>query len=201
MEKTEVKVTKYIVTPEELLGALGIKGRLTWLYFAEKENRPNNIKLNFLFTGAEECGTIGIRVFYNDFKKQNRGDKNLFLNFDAIGKQVYVISHRNDDKEFDGILGEFTNSSSSDFLNLRFKKNKGFIGIHTDGYYLKKRKLTCVSFGDWESLKYIHSEKDTLDKIDPLVLKSLCEFIIRKIHKIDVQQCHSKGKDLNKEKG
>ena len=37
MEKTEVKVTKYIVTPEELLGALGIKGRLTWLYFAEKE--------------------------------------------------------------------------------------------------------------------------------------------------------------------
>lgn len=37
MEKTEVKVTKYIVTPEELLSALNMKGRLRWLHFIEKD--------------------------------------------------------------------------------------------------------------------------------------------------------------------
>lgn len=37
MEKTEVKVIKYVITPEELLKALGIKGRLNWLYFVEKD--------------------------------------------------------------------------------------------------------------------------------------------------------------------
>ncbi|MFX1311351.1 MAG: M28 family peptidase, partial [Promethearchaeota archaeon] len=57
-------------------------------YYANPENRLSNYNLWFLFTGAEECGTMGIRHFYNNLKNFNP-KKSIIFNLESIANHVY----------------------------------------------------------------------------------------------------------------
>jgi len=59
-------------------------------YYSIPENRLLNYDIWFLFTGAEECGTMGIRHFYNNLINFYPY-KSVIFNFESIAKQVYLF--------------------------------------------------------------------------------------------------------------
>jgi len=83
------------------------------------------------------------------------------------------------------IYNAFLNNSKG--LEIKRNPKKIYFGSHSDGYYLKKIKFEGIGIGDLESYKYLHSTRDTVDKVDSLLLKNLCEMIIENLIVFDNQ--------------
>ncbi|MFX1494986.1 MAG: M28 family metallopeptidase [Promethearchaeota archaeon] len=144
-------------------------------HYLNSEFRLNNFNLYFVFSGAEESGTMGIRHFYQSIKELDR-NKTIILNFDAIGKNVYFFPGKPINKNVQILIQKFLNNSQK--LDIKIISKRFYIGSRSDGYFLKKRGFRGIGIGDMESYKFIHSANDTVDKIDTSILKDLCEIII-----------------------
>jgi len=141
-----------------------------------------NYDLWFVFTGCEECGTMGIRSFYRLIENFDR-DSTIIINFDAIGKIVTMFEGKYKPEGVIKLYDMFLNNEKG----LRFLTNpkKISFGTHSDGFYLKKKLFQGLEFGDINSYQYMHSIEDNLDKSDPKLLKILCEVIIDNLKKLD----------------
>ena len=150
-------------------------------YYIKPENKLKSHDLYFVFTGAEESGTMGIRNFYANIKNCDR-EKTFIINFDAIAKKVNL---------WDSGLLENKNFKSSTYLLenreiLIWEKAKRFyIGTYSDGIFLLNHKFQGIGNGDESSYKYVHSIQDNVDKIDVSVLRKLCKFYIMLINDLD----------------
>ena len=153
-------------------------------YFSNPESRLKQFNLWFVFTGVEECGTMGIRNFYQKIKHLNREETILF-NFDAIAKSCYLFPGKNMPDQIKTIFSMFGKNNKG--LEIKRNPKKIPFGSHTDGYYLKKKAFQGIGFGDLESYEHIHSFHDTVDKVDSLLLKRLCEMIIDNLIVFDNQ--------------
>ena len=58
------------------------------------------------------------------------------------------------------------------------KARRFYIGTYSDGLFLLNKKFKGLGNGDKSSYEHIHSANDDVDKIDPRVLKILCEFYV-----------------------
>ncbi|MHA1293297.1 MAG: M28 family metallopeptidase [Promethearchaeota archaeon] len=141
-----------------------------------------NLNIWFVLTGAEECGTQGVRRFYEIIKSSEKEDI-LIMNFDSIGTKVDLIK-----------FGLTTHNSfkyqeiflrKAKELNLDIKTRRCPIGVHTDGYYLFKKGYRGLEFGDWESYRYLHSSQDTIDKVDPSLLAKVCQLVVDSLNEIN----------------
>ena len=137
-----------------------------------------------MFTGVEECGTMGIRNFYQIIKDLNKEESMLF-NFDAIATNTYFFPNRKTSDQIKTIFNMFAKNNKDLVIKLNSKKIP--FGSHTDGYYLKKKDFHGIGFGDLECYEYIHSIHDTIDKVDTSLLKRLCETIIDNLIVFDDQ--------------
>ncbi|MEJ2248729.1 MAG: M28 family peptidase [Candidatus Lokiarchaeota archaeon] len=59
-------------------------------YYNNPENRLHNYSMWFLFTGAEECGTMGIRHFYNNNEYLDP-KKSIIFNLESIAKHIFLF--------------------------------------------------------------------------------------------------------------
>ena len=153
-------------------------------YYSNPEFRLNHFNLWFVFTGAEECGTMGIRNFCYKLEHINK-KKSIIFNFDAIAKNIYLLPGKKMSGNVKSIYNTFLNNSKG--LEIKRNPKKIYFGSHSDGYYLKKIKFEGIGIGDLESYKYLHSTRDTVDKVDSLLLKNLCEMIIENLIVFDNQ--------------
>ena len=136
-------------------------------YYSDEKNRLNNNNLWFLFTGAEENATMGIRHLYHKIKHLDR-TRSFMLNFDTIGAQIDVIT---------GKRGEFFFKNTKDFtVNLHKPKRIHF--ARSDAYVLANNGFGGFGVLDKSSYRYIHSKEDTIDKVDTNLLKRLLEHIV-----------------------
>ena len=158
-------------------------------YYSNPKNRLNNYNLWFVFTGAEESGTMGVRNFYNDIKYFDR-DKTFIINFDSIAKKVNLWDHgllnNKNYKSFNYIL------ENKDIMSLEKKTHRFYIGTYSDGLFLLNKGFKGLGNGDKSSYNYIHSVNDDVAKIDVKVLKKLCQFYTILLNEVDI--------NLNKEK-
>ncbi|NHJ20664.1 MAG: M20/M25/M40 family metallo-hydrolase [Candidatus Lokiarchaeota archaeon] len=153
-------------------------------HFSNPEFRLKHYNIFFVFTGAEECGTMGIRNFYQlvkDFDKE----ETIIFNFDSIAKNTYLFPDKNSSDQVKTVFRMLTNKKN-DLIIKRNPKKLPF-GSHSDGYYLKKKGFHGIGFGDLECEEYIHSVNDTVDKVDISLLKRLCETIIDNLIAFDDQ--------------
>ena len=165
--------------------ASGIACVLEFLnYYSNPEFRLNHYNLWFVFTGAEECGTMGIRNFCYKLEHINKKESIIF-NFDAIAKNIYLFPGKKMSGNVKSIYNTFLNNNKG--LEIKRNPKKIYFGSHSDGYYLKKNKFEGIGIGDLESRKYLHSTHDTVDKVDSLLLKNLCEMIIDNLIVFDNQ--------------
>ena len=153
-------------------------------YFSKRDARLNHYSIWFVFTGAEECGTMGIRNFYQIIKHLNKEETMLF-NFDSISKSIYFFPDNNTSDQIKSIDNMFVRNNKG--LVIKRNPKKIPFGSHTDGYYLKKKNFHGIGFGDLECYEHIHSIHDTVDKVDTSLLKRLCETIINNLIVFDDQ--------------
>jgi len=144
-------------------------------YYTNKDHNLNQYNLWFIFTGIEECGTMGIRHFYNNEIKSIDRTKARIFNFDAIGKNVYIFPNKWLVKNNSKLLNSFVKNRSK--LNFKRNPKKIYFGTHTDGSFLAKKGFIGIGFGDMDSYEYMHSINDTIDKVNAALLARLCETI------------------------
>jgi len=149
-------------------------------YFSEKPLERFN--LFFLFTGAAERGTRGIRYFYekNHFFD---GNNTFFINFETIGKQIYLFSKGMFKEKYKDYVNYF--KENIDSFNKDLITKIVSIGRSSDGYFLMRKKINGMVFCDLKSFKYAHTEKDTIDKVSSKTLKNVCDAAIKFIERVD----------------
>jgi len=151
-------------------------------YFSNPKNRLNKYDLWFVFTGAEESGTMGVRNFYNNIRNFSR-DKTFTINFDSIAKKVNLWDHGLLDskyfKSFNYIL------ENKDTMSLEKKTHRFYIGMYSDGLFLLNKGFNGLGNGDKSTYNYVHSKYDDFDKIDVTFLKKLCQFYTILLNEID----------------
>ena len=153
-------------------------------HYTNPESRLENFNLWFVFTGAEECGTMGIRNFYYKISKISK-EHSFFFNFDAIARNLYLFPGKKMSKQVETVFEMFLKNKRG--IEIKRNPKKIYFGTHSDGYYLKKKKFFGIGIGDMESYEYIHSIHDTVDKVDISLLKNLCEMIIENLIAFDNQ--------------
>lgn len=142
-------------------------------YYSNPDIRPKNYNLWFVFTGAEETGTIGVRNFYKYIKNFDR-EKNFIINFDCLAKHVEFYNHGLiNDKNIKSIKYILENKNLMTIVNTK----RFYIGFYSDGLFLHNKKFKGLGNGDKSSYKFVHSRNDCIDKINVLFLKKLCKFI------------------------
>lgn len=152
-------------------------------YYMNLESRSQNFNMWFVFTGAEECGTMGIRNFYTNIKDFDK-HRTIVFNFDVLAKSIYIFQGKNVTNDVKTLYKMFLNNKEGVLI----KKNpkKIMFGSHTDGYFLKNKKFQGFEMEDMEIYKYIHTINDTEDKIDPTQLKRLCVVITNILREYDI---------------
>jgi len=163
--------------------ASGIACNLELLnHYSIPKNRLTNYDMWFLFTGAEECGTMGIRHFFNNLQNFDP-DKSIVFNFESIATSVFLFPGGTEGphaKDIDNLLLNNTR-------NLRihhFITNRVF-GTHSDGGFLGDKGFQGYGIGEVESYDYMHTPNDTLDKINTEILKKLCLVLTDSLKKHD----------------
>jgi len=146
-------------------------------YYSDPELRLKNYNLWFLFTGAEETGTMGVRHLYHKVKHLDR-ERSFMLNFDTLGTQLDVITDKR---------GEFFFKNTKDFT-VTFNKIKKIRLARSDAYILGDNGFMGFGILDKESYKYAHSKEDTVDKVDCLLLKKLLTHITIMLKFFDKRQ-------------
>ena len=151
-------------------------------YYSIPENRLTNYSIWILFTGAEECGTMGIRHFYNNLENFDR-NKSIIFNFESLANHIYLfpgINEGNHIKEVDTLL---LNNNRN--LTLRHFTTKRVFGTHSDGGFLGDRGLQGYGIGSVAPFAYMHTPNDTIDKVNTKILKKLCLVLTDTLKKHD----------------
>ncbi len=140
-------------------------------YYSIPENRLVNYNLWFLFTGAEECGTMGIRHFYNNIENFDP-NKSIIFNFESIANHVYLFPGG---KEWDHAKDvDYLLLNNNRDLRINHFITKRVFGTHSDGGFLGDRGLQGYGIGEVEAYDYMHTPNDTIDKVNTAILKKLC---------------------------
>jgi len=163
--------------------ASGIACNLELLHhYSDSKNRLFNYDIWFLFTGAEECGTMGIRHFYNNLEKYDP-EKSIAFNFESIAKHVYLFPGGKEGTNAQDIDNYILNNTRNLRIN-HYITNRVF-GTHSDGGYLGSKDIQGYGIGEVEAYEYMHTPNDTLDKVDTKVLEKLCLVLTDSLKKHD----------------
>ena len=140
-------------------------------FYANPENRLTNYNLWFLFTGAEECGTMGVRFFYNNLENFN-SNKSIIFNFESIANDVFLFPGGNEGghtKDIDRLL-----LNNNRQLKIHHYITDRVLGTHSDGGFLGDQGLQGFGIGEVRSYEFMHTPNDTIDKINTEILMKLC---------------------------
>ena len=134
----------------------------------------NNYNSWFLFTGAEENGTMGIRHLVHKVKHLDR-TKSFQVNFDTIGTNIDVITRER---------GVFFFKNTKDFT-ATIHMVKRIRLSRSDAYILADNDIGGFGILDKSSFKYAHSKEDTIEKVDCSLLVKLLTHITNMLKVVD----------------
>ena len=163
--------------------ASGIACNLELLnHYSIEKNRLINYNVWLLFTGAEECGTMGARHFYNNIENYDP-IKSVAFNFESIAKHVYLFPGGKEGPNAQDIDNLLLNNNRN--LRINHYITNRVLGTHSDGGLLGSKGFQGYGIGEVEAYEYIHTPNDTLDKIDTEILKKLCLVLTDSLKKHD----------------
>jgi hypothetical protein len=151
-------------------------------YYSVPENRLKNYDMWFLFTGAEECGTIGIRHFYNNLKNFDI-EKSVIFNFESIANFIFLFPGDNEGEHIQDIDHLLLNNKRR--LPIRHYITSRVLGAHSDGGFLGDRGFQGYGIGEVQAYDYMHTPNDTIDKVNTVILKKLCLVLTDTLKKHD----------------
>jgi len=151
-------------------------------YYSIPENRLTNYNIWILFTGAEECGTMGIRHFFNNLENFDP-NKSIIFNFESLANNIYLFPGINEGNHTKDIESLLLNNNRN--LILRHFTTKRVFGTHSDGGYLGDKGLQGYGIGSVEPFAYMHTPNDTIDKVDTKILEKMCLVLTDTLKKHD----------------
>jgi Zn-dependent M28 family amino/carboxypeptidase len=153
-------------------------------FYNNPENRLSNFNLWFVFTGAEECGTMGIRFFFDIISDFDKSSTYLF-NFDTIGQAIYLFPNKNPTEKVIFLYKLLLDNNMGQ--EIKHYQKRTYFGAHSDGGYLFNKDFSGIGVGDLDVYQYIHSIHDTPENIDYTIIKNLCEMITDALSIFDKQ--------------
>ena len=153
-------------------------------YYALPENQLNNINLSFIFFGAEECGTMGVRNFYKTLDKEKK-DSIIVNNFESLAQNVVVFISKELMQKGHRYYEMFKRRAQKE--NFRLFPSSFTLTFHTDGVYLMQQGIDVLEFESSDTGKFMHTTKDTPDKVNPSILKTVCQVLIESLNDLDAK--------------
>ncbi len=174
-------------SPGALDNASGMSVVFELASYFRKENLVNNYNLWFCQFSAEELGTMGSRVFVNNYEDQFVKGKIFQINLDMIS----IANHRGNRLEYLKTYGVFLRKKIAPVLGMYLEKAAKIEDLKIHGYHLSTGAHTdCVPFhlrgfdavvlNTKSAALYTHSKTDTPDKVDPQILLEAC-IVVRKV--------------------
>ena len=161
-----------------------------------KKNPLNNMDVIIIFTGAEEWGLIGAKRYLKSNMSYLRNkydlDKSFNINYDMVGSYIGLIHEK-------GILKKTRINQSlnlyieeaAEKLGINYFKHSHFISPKTDHrMFLRfarktESKFQVACFHSAKDSKYIHSHRDTPDKVNSENLNGVFNISVEVLNKID----------------
>ena len=156
------------------------------------ENPLDYLNIWFCQFSAEELGTMGARVFLDEYENLFDKGKVFQINFDMVSCK----SHKNNRIEYIQSYGIGMHKIYSPILNkyillaakgkhINVKKIHASTGAHSDTVPFRLRKYDVVDIFTEAASLYTHTVKDTPDKVDPKILLDTCILFKETIKMID----------------
>ena len=161
-----------------------------------KRNPLDNIELLFIWTGAEEWGLKGSKKFCSEhFRVLNEDynmNKSININIDMVGTYIGLLDkagfplRKRMNKDYNDLFEATANS-----LNIPITRFSKFFEPKSDHTVFRRcakrarKKLQTVFFHSDKDSKYIHSLRDTPDKVLPENLNGCLAICYQALRKID----------------
>jgi hypothetical protein len=161
-----------------------------------KRNPLDNFELLFIWTGAEEWGLKGSKKFcYEHFRRlceEYDMDRSININIDMVGTYIGILEkagfplRKRMNKGYNDLFQETAKS-----LNIPITRYSKIIEPKSDHTIFRRcarrarRKLQTVYFHSDKDSKYIHSLRDTPDKVLPESLNGCLRICYQSLKKID----------------
>jgi Zn-dependent M28 family amino/carboxypeptidase len=151
-----------------------------------------NFNIWFCLFSAEELGTMGSRIFVNNYESEFTKGRIFHINLDMISCSCEVKNQVEYLKSYGVIPRKKIAPLLSRYLEQAATEEnvyiKGFhlsVGAHTDSVPFHLRGYDSVDIVTRAAAKYTHNKVDTPDKVDPNVLLDTCRIIQRVILLLD----------------
>jgi len=152
-----------------------------------------NFNIWFCQFSAEELGTMGSRVFVNEYENQFVKGRVFQINFDMVSCKPDPHNNRIEYSKSYGIgIQRFIPPLLSKYLLLAAKKAnlevKGLhlsTGVHSDTIPFRLRKYDTIDITTGAASFFAHTVHDTVEKVDPKILYDTCNLVRETINLID----------------
>lgn len=156
------------------------------------KNPLKNFNLWFCQFSAEELGTMGSRLFVNEYENQFIKGRIFQINFDMVS----CSSHKHNRIEYVESYGigvhKLVSPLLSKYIRIASKNEKlevkgihASTGAHSDTVPFRLRKYDAVDIITEAATLYTHTFRDTPDKVDPKILLNTCKIFRETIKLID----------------
>lgn len=157
-----------------------------------RENQLDNFNIWFCQFSAEELGTMGSRIFVNNYEHQFIKGRVFQFNLDMIScagnsrnrveyLKSYGILPR---KKIAPLLSRYLDKAAV-IENVELQGFHLSTGAHTDSVAFHQRKFDSVDIVTRAGGKFTHNKADTPDKVDSQILVEACLIIRRAILMLD----------------
>ncbi|MFX0066953.1 MAG: M28 family metallopeptidase [Candidatus Hermodarchaeota archaeon] len=147
-----------------------------------------NMRLVFLFVGAEEFGLYGSSDYCNTHLDELEAIKDRFyqINVDMVGSEIQYLEKQGilKKKPMSKILNDLIVESAEE-KNIAIRPFRKSVGLNSDHALFFLRGFETCTFTSEIDERYIHSKQDTIDKVDPEKLRDAVEIIKSMIQKLD----------------
>ena len=153
------------------------------------QNSPlDNTQLKFIWSGAEEWGIYGAKGYVKAHEEEivENKDNSYLFNFDMVGSELAYLGKTGliIKKELNERLNEIIEETAKE-NEIEAKKFNSALASLTDHTPFKNKKVQVSSFTSMKDFKFVHSSKDSIDKVNPEKLKDAVSLISKVVEKLD----------------
>lgn len=152
------------------------------------EHPLHNTQLKFIWCTAEEWGLYGSKEYVRTHQKEiaDHYERSCIINVDMVGSELaYVaksgfLKKKPFNEKMNTLIAEVAEEN-----HIEARAYNTMLANNSDHAAFMKQKIEAAFFLSNKDTKFIHSPKDTLDKVKPEKLEDAAALLIKVIQKID----------------
>ncbi len=156
------------------------------VYF--KKHTLKNTQMKFIWCTAEEWGIYGSKGYVKTHKEEiiANKDNSYVINIDMVGSELAYLGKTGliRKKELNTKLNDLIEETAKE-NEIEARRFKSWMASNSDLAPFKKEKIEVCSFTAMNDFKFVHSPKDTIDKVKPEKLDDAVQLLSKLIEKLE----------------